>query len=367
MEITPFFQIFFLPFMTAGIAAMLIGPLTIRLYKHFHWLDDPNLARHPKVIHSYPVPRGGGLVIATSVLIGMVLFLPLDKHTFGIILSIILLALLGVLDDLRDLNPYLRLVLGLLASAFVVIVGIGIAYITNPFGGGVISLNNPQIPIYFLGKLRTIWIIADLFAIVWITWCMNMVNWSKGVDGQLPGVVGIAAVFIALLSFRFNQDVAQWPVTILAAITAGSFFGFLPFNIYPQKMMPGYGAGALGGFLLAVLSILSGAKLATLILVLAVPMLDALFVMISRIVKGKSPVWGDTSHLHHRLLKLGWSKRQIAGFYWLVTLAMGSVALQLNARQKTFTIILITLVFFGVLLWVDYFISSSRQPAPDNG
>src|SRR5690606_5588502 len=116
--------------------------------KHFHWLDDPKARSHPKVIHSYPVPRGGGLVIATSVLIGMVLFLPLDKHTLGIIVSIILLALLGLIDDVKDLNPYVRLVLGLLASAVVVAVGIGIAYITNPVDGSIFHLNQPQIPIH---------------------------------------------------------------------------------------------------------------------------------------------------------------------------------------------------------------------------
>ncbi len=222
-------------------------------------------------------------------------------------------------------------------------------------------LNQPQIPIYLLGNMRTIWVLADVLALIWIVWCMNMINWSKGLDGQLPGVVVIAAVIIAMLSFRFTEDVTQWSVTILAAITAGAYLGFLPWNWYPQKMMPGYGGGALAGFLLAVLSILSGAKLATLILVLAIPMIDAGYVIVRRIKEGKSPVWGDRGHFHHKLMDLGWNKPKIAVFYWLVTLVLGLMALQLNARQKVFTIVLLILMFGAVLLWVNYFISSSRR------
>jgi UDP-GlcNAc:undecaprenyl-phosphate GlcNAc-1-phosphate transferase len=232
---------------------------------------------------------------------------------------------------------------------------------------GVIKLNLPQIPIFFGGKMHTIWVLADLLALIWIVWCMNMINWSKGLDGQLPGMVVIAAIVIGILSFRFADDVTQWPVVILAAITAGAYLGFLPWNFYPQKMMPGYGGGALAGYLLAVLSILSGAKLATLMLVLAVPMIDAVYVMINRIRHKRSPVWGDRSHFHHRLMDLGWGKRRIAAFYWLVTGILGIIALQLNARQKAFTILLLLLVFGGVLLWVNYFIYYSKRPDRANG
>jgi UDP-GlcNAc:undecaprenyl-phosphate/decaprenyl-phosphate GlcNAc-1-phosphate transferase len=267
----------------------------------------------------------------------------------------------------RILIPICVCLEGVLAALAVVGVGIGIAYITNPFGEGVIHLSHPQLVLDFLGRTRTIWILADALALVWIVWCMNMINWSKGLDGQLPGVVVIAAIVIGLLSLRFGEDVTQWSVTVLSAITAGAFLGFLPWNWFPQKMMPGYGGGTLGGYFLAVLSILSGAKLATLILALAVPMLDALFVIARRISQGKSPVWGDDGHLHHRLLKIGWGKRRIALFYWGVTLITGLLALQLNAREKVFTIVLFTLAFPALLLWLNYFITSSRQPGQGNG
>jgi UDP-GlcNAc:undecaprenyl-phosphate GlcNAc-1-phosphate transferase len=330
-------------------------------------MDDPAISPHPKKVHTQPVPRGGGLVVSAVVLVAMGLFLGWSKQTMGIGLGIGVIALMGWWDDVFDLNPYLRLLVGFVAAALVVAAGIGISYVTNPFGGGVVDLSRPQIAFHFMGSLHTIWVISDMFALLWIVWCMNMLNWSKGLDGQLPGVVVVAAIIVGILSMRFTGDRAQWPVVILAAITAGAYLGFLPWNFWPQKMMPGYGGGTLAGYLLAVLSILSGAKLATLILVLGIPMIDAVWVMIRRIARGHSPVWGDRRHLHHRLLQLGWSKPKIAVFYWMMTLLLGLVALQLNPRQKAFTILLIGFSFGAMWLWVHYFITSSRRRGRDSG
>jgi len=355
------------PLMAAALTAAVLAPLIIRWYTKHHWLDDPQLKTHPKVVHTYPVPRGGGLVIFGALTLGTFVFLGLDKYTVGILTGALIIALTGWWDDLKDLNPYIRLGLGFLAAGCVVASGIGIAYVTNPIGQGVIHLNQPQIAFFLFSKLHTIWVWSDLFALIWIVWCMNMMNWSKGVDGQLPGMVVIAAVVIALLSIRFSDDVTQWSVVILAAVTAGAYLGFLPWNFYPQKMMPGYGGGALAGYLLAVLSILSGAKLATLILVLGVPMIDAVYVIFRRLVAGRSPVWGDRRHFHHQLLDLKWGKRRIAVFYWLMTALLGILALQLKPGQKAFTILLIGLGFGALLLWVNSLIISSRQSDRANG
>lgn len=363
----PLFELFLLPLAVSALAAFAISPLVIRWYRGHKWLDDPNQQKHAKIIHTYPVPRGGGIVIFLALLIGTALFMGFDKHSTGILLGALLLMVVGFVDDIRDLNPYSRLGWGLLAAGIVVAAGIGIAYVNSPFGNGVIPLNKPQLPIYLLGKWRTIWVYADIFALLWIVWCMNMINWSKGLDGQLPGIVVIAATVIAILSFRFKDDVTQWEVSLLAGITAGAYLGFLPWNIFPQRMMPGYGGGSLAGYLLAVLSILSGAKLATLIIVLGIPMIDAVYVIIRRIANKRSPVWGDRSHFHHQLLSRGWSKRNIALFYWFITSILGAVALQLHASQKAFTILLIALLFGAVLLWLNSFISSSKPPDRDSG
>ena len=355
-----------LSFVTAFILSLLITPLIVFVYKKIGWVDDPKKQKHPKVIHKYPIPRGGGIPIFLSLLITTLLFLPIDKHLIGILLGAATLFIVGLLDDRLNINPYLRLLAGFLAAAFVVGSGIGIPYITNPFGG-IIPLNQPQIPIFLFGKIRTIWVIADLFAFFWIVSCMNFINWSKGLDGQLPGVVVIAAITIAALSFRFSADITQWPIAVLALILAGAFLGFLPFNFYPQKIMAGYGAGTMAGFLLAVLSILSTTKVGTAMMVLGVPLIDAGFVIIRRVASGKSPVWGDTRHLHHKLLSLGWSKRRVAIFYWGVTALLGFLALNLNSEQKLFTILLLIVILGLFLLWFKLFATSWKPPDQDNG
>ncbi|MFC1711147.1 glycosyltransferase family 4 protein [Patescibacteria group bacterium] len=355
-----------LPFFIAFIISFLVTPITIKIYKKFGWLDDPKKSSHPKVVHKYPVPRGGGIPIFFSLLLVTLIFLPVDKHLMGILLGGFFIFVIGILDDLFDLNPYLRLGVGFLAASIVVAVGIGIPYITNPLGG-IIKLNQPQIAFFLFGKTRTIWVLADIFALIWITWCMNFINWSKGIDGQLPGIVVVAGLTIGILSLKFNADITQWPVIILALITAGAYLGFLPFNFYPQKIMPGYGAGALAGYLLAVLTILSTTKVGTGMIVLAVPMIDAIYTILRRIKKGRSPVWGDKGHLHHKLMDLGWGKRRIAIFYWLITGLFGLLALTLNSQAKFYTIILLTLIFGGILLWLNYFISSSSLQDQSNG
>jgi UDP-GlcNAc:undecaprenyl-phosphate/decaprenyl-phosphate GlcNAc-1-phosphate transferase len=346
-------ELFWVPLLAAATVAASLAPLVIRLYRKYNWLDDPQGKTHKKVIHTYPVPRGGGLVIFGALLLCSLFFMGIDRHTLAILLGALILTVVGVVDDVKDSHPYWRLLWGFTAALVVVGAGIGITFITNPFGEGVIALNW--------------WWLADIMALVWIVWCMNMINWSKGLDGQLPGMVVIAATVIAMLSFRFTEDVTHWEVSLLAAITAGAYLGFLPYNLFPQRMMPGYGGGTLAGYLLAVLSILSGSKLATLMIVLAVPMLDAFYVILRRLAHGKSPVWGDTRHLHHKLLELGWSKRKIAGFYWLVTFMFGLIALQLNASQKAFTILLISLGFGAGLLWLNFFITSSNRRGRASG
>ena len=362
-----FTQLFLIPFVVSTLLAYAATYFVRLLYLRFHWLDDPALQRHPKVIHTYPIPRGGGLAIFIGFFLSTVYFLGIDKHSLGILLGGLLLALVGFLDDRKDLNPYLRLILGFVAAGCVVAAGIGIAFITNPVGEGVLYLDRPQISFSLFSLQHTIWVVSDLFALIWIVWSMNMVNWSKGLDGQLPGIVVIAAVFIALLSFRFTEDVTQWEVAILAAITAGSYFGFLPWNFYPQKIMPGYGGGALAGYLLATLAILSGAKVAMAILVLGVPTMDAVYTILRRIVSGRSPVWGDRGHFHHRLLDLGWSKPRIAIFYWVVSAILGIIALQLNSQQKFYTIVALAVLVGGALLWLNFFTTFSKQPGRGNG
>lgn len=349
-------------FLAAFSIAAVISPLVIRLYKSRGWLDDPAQQAHVKTTHNSPVPRGGGLVIFAAVALSCIFFLEFNTEVLFILLGATLLAIMGTFDDIQDLNPYLRFGVGLFVAGLIVVAGIKIEYITHPFESGVIYFDHPTFIRQGIPVTYSLPFLSAILTMLWIVWNMNIVNWSKGIDGQLPGVVGIASIFIGILALRFSADPAQHNVILLAFIVAGAYLGLLVWNAYPQKIMPGYGAGSLGGYFLAILSILSGAKLATSLLVLALPTADAVFTILRRLLRKKSPFWGDRGHLHHKLIDvLGWSKRKTAFFYWIVTAIMGFIALQLKSDQKLFTIVAVSASVFGFLIWAKLFITSSKQ------
>lgn len=351
---------------TASVVSFLMTAFVIVIYRKFGIVETPD-PNKPMTTHDTPVPRGGGIPIFISILLSLILFIPMDQHLLGVLLGALILTIVGVLDDIYNLNPYLRLFLLFASASVVVASGIGIPFINIPFVG-ITPLNNPSISFWFLGEQRSIWVLADLFALFWIVGIMNFVNWSKGLDGQLPGIVVISSLTVGLLSLRFSADITQWSVLLLALAVAGAYAGFLPWNFYPQRIMPGFGGGILGGYFLAVMSILSTAKVGTLLVVLGVPLVDALFTIVRRILRKKSPVWGDREHLHHRLLdQLGWSKRTVALFYWGVTAGLGVVALQLNSQQKFYTMLSIVLGLGGALLWLRHFGRSSKLQGRSDG
>lgn len=351
----------FLSFLAATAAA----PLVIALYTKVGWLDDPTKNPHPKTVHAKPVPRGGGLVVAAGILAATIFFLPMTPTLAGVLTGAAILLVSGTLDDRYDVNPYVRYGLNIFAALIVIGSGVGIDYVTNPFGPGVIEL--AQIgPALHIGS-QSFPILASSLALLWIVWNMNAVNWSKGVDGQLPGFVSVAAFFIALLSLRFQGDLTQGLVTTLSLAVSGAFAGLLVWNAYPQKMMPGYAAGSLAGYFLAVLAILSGAKIATALLLLAIPTADGLFTVTRRLAAGKSPFWGDRGHLHHHMLDAGWSRRRIAGFYWVTTFLFGCLALQLDSRSKAYAMMAAGILFILLVLWLKRSITFSKLPGRANG
>lgn len=355
-------NLIFFPLLSAFLIALLVTPLVIFIYRRLGWLEPPHRF---KDTHTYPVPRGGGIPIFLALVLAGVLFLPLDQHLRGILVGATLLTFVGILDDRFNLNPYLRLVACFLAAGAAIASGIGIAFVSNPLGG-IIRLDQPQIHFYLFGEPRSIWLLADFFALIWIVFLTNIVNWSKGFDGQLPGIVVIASLTVACLALRFSADVTQWPVTILAAITAGAYLGFLPYNFYPQKIMPGYGGGSLAGFLLAILAILSTTKVGTAIVVLGIPFIDAVYSIIRRIAAGRSPVWGDRGHLHHKILdEWRWGKRKAAIFYWAITALLGLLALSLPSLGKFYTMLMLAVIIGGLFLWFKFLSTFSKASDQD--
>ena len=345
---------FLLPALISLFLTIATTPLTIKFAKKFNLLDNPTLRPHPAHIQNRIVPRAGGLAPFIAVVTCTMFFLPLNQY-LGLILALSILLLVGLADDrFKNVSPYIRLVLQFLAAAIVVWSGVEINFVTNPLGG-IIQFQDP--------------LQAKLLALFWIVWVMNMLNWAKGVDGQMPGIVFVSSLILGFLSLKLflAGDPNQFEIGKLAFITAGASLGLLIFNWHPSKIFPGFSGSTIFGLLIATLAILSGAKLATAGLVLLIPATDFVYTVIRRLLSGKSPVWGDRGHLHHLLLNKGLTHSQITLFYMLGSAMLGAAALTLDSRGKIFAAILVGAVTLGVILWLNFFGGLSKQPDPDNG
>lgn len=344
-------KLIFITLLSAAVT-YLTTPWVIKLAKRFNLIDDPTKRYHPAHTHTTPVPRAGGIAICCGIISAILIFLPVNKIILSIIISLLILTAVGIWDDKKDVSPYFRLLTNLVVALIIVYSGTKISYITNPLTGGILDLKQ--------------W--GAVITILWIVWTMNIVGWSSGVDGQMPGFVSISSLVLAILSLRYSvNDPTQMFVTLLALIVCGAFLGFIPWNFYPQKIMPGYSGKTIAGFLLAVLAVLSYGKLGTALLVLGIPMIDAGYALLRRVKIGRSPVWGDRGHLHHRLLDLGWGKRKIALFYWLVSAILGTVALLVNSKQKLFAFLFVIVGVTMLIIWVNFFSQLSKSRDPDNG
>jgi UDP-GlcNAc:undecaprenyl-phosphate GlcNAc-1-phosphate transferase len=316
-------------------------------------IDDPKRQNHPGIIHVKPIPRGGGIPIFFGCFLASLVFIPQNPLTASIFFAAFVALTVGVIDDYlnakgKDVSAYIRFISNILVAIIVVAGGVSIQFITNPLGG----ILNFDAVVFTLPFLAQSFLLSDIITVVWLIWIMNMLNWSKGIDGQMPGIVAISAVVIAILSIKLHGAGNGNAIDAnLSFIIAGSALGFLVFNYYPAKIFPGYGATSLY-LLLGVASILTGAKLATAILVMGVPLVDFVFTIIRRIISKKSPFKGDKNHLHHKLLELGYSQRQIALFYWIISAILGVISLTLESASKVFAIIMLIAIVGGGLFFL---------------
>lgn len=355
-----FSEFVFLPFLLAFIFTVLVTPVVIYFTKKYQLIDDPK-RNHPAILHTKPVPRGGGVALFVGTLLAAMFVLPWNNLTTAIFFSAFLALVIGVIDDKlnaqsKDLSPYFRLLVNILCAVIIVGSGVTIPFITHPFGG-ILQFDQIKIPLLF----GHVVLLSQLVAIIWIIWVVNMLNWSSGVDGQMPGIVAISAIVIGILSLRFPVTDSFVALDAkLSFIIAGSCVGFLLYHFHPAKIFPGYGATAIY-LLLAVVSMLSGAKLATAVLVMGVPIVDGLFTIFRRVVTKRSPLKGDRKHLHHILLQLGWTHRQVALFYWVISGILGGIALQLQSRSKVFAIIMLLVLVGGGLYFLHTIVQQKNE------
>lgn len=353
-------QLILLPLLSAFLFTVIATPISLYFIKKLNLIDDPRTHKHPALLHTKPIPRGGGIPLFLGITIASIFFIPITQTTLTIFAAALIALLIGTLDDRYDLSPYLRYGINILCA--LMIIGSGVSFphfITNPFGGilhlDLFAFSFSFLGIYFNPSL------ADFIALIWIVGVMNILNWSKGVDGQMPGIVAISAFVIGLLSLRFSfADQTTVIAAQLSFIITGAAIGFLLFNFYPAKIFPGYGATAVY-LLLAAVSLISSAKLATAILVMGIPVIDGIFTFFRRIFSGHSPFWGDNKHLHHLLLKLGYSQRQVALFYWIISALLGTIALTLSSKGKLFAMIMLGVIIGGAIFFLHVITQSKNE------
>jgi UDP-GlcNAc:undecaprenyl-phosphate GlcNAc-1-phosphate transferase len=344
--------------MVGGLSMVLTGVL---------YLGAKRLKLMPTVrgrdVHTERKPRVGGVAILLTIFIAIIAFATaspdklnfggeviwgIDRSLLGILVGMGVLLIFGLWDDVSSLKPSAQLLGQFLAATAVIWGGVQAEYINLPFGDATIYLNKVMwlIPDWLGGGV--VWPWAALFSYVWVILMINVMNFFDGLDG-LAGSVG--ATGAAILFFVCLRLGLVAPAT-LALILGAAVLGFLPWNWHPSKLFMGTVGSQLLGFMLGVVAIISGAKVATAVLVLGIPLLDAVVVIVRRLMAGKSPFQADQRHLHHRLLKIGLSTPRVVLVITGCSLALGLISLRTqNAEGKgllTILLVVAMVVFIAV-------------------
>jgi len=281
--------------------------------------------------------------------------------------------LVNAYDDVRPLKPLSKL----LAQSVAVIImmgpfidglfhGVLLFGFSNPFQASQYSSVLPwyqqAIVTIFINRpeISLLAIPAILFTWFWMVGMMNTVNWIDGSDGLAGGVVAITGVFIAIISWRMEQDT----IAILSAVFTGAVLGFLPHNWNPAKILMGDSGSHFLGLGLAVLSIIGGAKVALALMVMGLPIVNIAVVIINRIRQGRRPWQYDATHLHDRLRIAGFNPRQICYVFYALTTIFGILALYLFHFYKLIGIALVVLTMAALIVWIDH--RQQKRGAPVN-
>ncbi len=331
------------PFLLFGFAAaaaisLLLTPSIRRLAIRMDAVDRPGSRR----VNTSPIPRGGGVAVATAFIIVTLAVLGLNAafgivsvpltvqptDLTGLLIGGALAAAFGVVDDYFDLRARWQFLgqfgLALIAIAF----GITVDFVANPFGPGVIRFDG---------------IFGIAFTVLWIAGMINSINFIDGLDGLSSGIGLIAALTLGIISLTTQVGPFGQPfITVLCFVLAGSLLGFLRWNFHPASIFTGTSGVMFLGYTLAVLSILGTAKVAVAMLILGVPIIDAFWIIVRRLAEGRSPFSPDRGHLHHRLLDIGLSHRQTVLLIYSICILLGLLAMLLSGSTQLYA-------FIGVL------------------
>ena len=336
-------------FVLAFITAYVVTPYSMRFAKKVNAIDIPSERRINKV----PMPRLGGLAILSGFFVSMIYLIisiqledkvslgEYNLKIIGFFIGIIIIALVGFIDDCKGLHPILKLLGQTIAAIVVMLFGITIGDFNLPIFDKLIELSD---------------IMEYIITWVWIVGITNAINLTDGLDGLSSGIILIACISL-LIIFASNGS----PLISILSITAlaGGIVGFLPFNFNPAKTYMGDCGSNFLGFAISIISILGVAKTYTIIvivaplIVLALPIVDTAFAIIRRIVKGKSikaVFEPDRGHLHHRLMKLGYSQKSAVFILYAIaaTLGMFTIILLESGPWKAASFALLIIAIFAM-------------------
>jgi UDP-GlcNAc:undecaprenyl-phosphate GlcNAc-1-phosphate transferase len=313
--------------------ALLLTPWAIRLSHRWGAVTTPGGRRH----ESQPMPRLGGVAIfigfAAAALAAQLLLVPrLDPYEIvrftGLLLGGALIFVIGVLDDIYEFGWFAQALGQMAAAGIAIACQIFIQFFTNPI----------------TGQPTDAWphLVTVALSLFWLVLMMNTMNFLDGLDGLATGVAAIACLMLFLNS-AFRVVPAQTSVSLLPLALLGACLGFLPYNFSPSRIYLG-GGGPFLGFALGALSIIGGAKMATILLVMGLPLMDFAWQVFNRLLRGKNPMSGDRGHFHHRLLDTGrLSQRAIVLGYYAFSAFFGLLTLLLESQFYKF-------IAFGVML-----------------
>lgn len=332
-----------------------LTPLVRRLAFYFSVLDPPTGGRK---IHQKPTALLGGLATGMAIAASFVLLIPYvdgkelrDVQLVGFIFAILILMLGGALDDRFDIKPWQQFLFPLIASLAVVATGSGIVQVTNPFGSGALSLVWTKLAFAWSWQVFSVSLPSDLITVLWLLTVTYAMKFLDGLDGLVAGLTVVGGALIAALAG--SQAYFQPLIALMALVAAGVHLGFLPYNRQGSIFL-GEAGSTIAGFSLGVLSIISGAKVATAATALAIPLVDIVLVVTRRLIRGASPFKGDDTHLHFQLLKAGLSSQNAARLIWGIALVFGLAALSLQTKGKLFLLAgLVALTFvISHLAWM---------------
>lgn len=296
--------------------AALLTPLAARLARRVGAVEQPR----SRGLGDAATPLLGGLAIFAAVAVMVPLTVPTtpvtDSRIAGVLLGALLITIVGAIDDRFDLHPAVKLVGQIAAASIPVATGMEVGNITLPAPIGPQDLGAAGAPLTVLGLVLM----------------MNVVNFSDGTDGLAAGVCAIAALAFCVIAFDLGRDHAA----VLAAVVAGAAGGFLVHNFPPASIYMGDTGANLLGLLLGCVAVEGAVKTQALLalvfplVVLAVPFLDTTFVVLKRLKYGRPVYEADANHFHHRLSRIGFSRRRSLAFLYTWTFMLAAFAVSLR-------------------------------------